>query len=85
MNGLIGNHVTHFFLSLEMNAAPIPGNKNLHHAPSGDRTQDLLKSTLMLMRLCWPDMCYLEDLQTEFCLMHYFTFWNWISSKINGA
>ena len=31
VNGLIGNHATHFFLSSEMGTAPIPDDKNMHH------------------------------------------------------
>ena len=29
VNGIIGNHATHFFLSSEMGAAPIPDDKNI--------------------------------------------------------
>ena len=44
VNGLIGNHATHFFLSSEMGAAPIPDDKNFDYnvSPSSSANGPLM-------------------------------------------
>ena len=57
-------------------------------ASSGNQTHNtnhLWIRRQMPIPLCHPDMCWIEDPQTELCFMLHFTYWTWIISIFNRA